>query len=347
MKSIRRKRIAFFEIEDWEREELQKALGVHELAFFHGVVDSQAIKRIHDAEILSVFIHSQLTADVIDQLPSLGMVATRSTGYNHVDLEACNARGIVVSNVPYYGENTVAEHTFGLMLSISRNIHKAYLRTARGDFSLEGLQGFDLKDKTLGVVGAGAIGLHVIRIAKGFGMRVVAYDPKQNRLLAEVLGFQYVPFDELLRVSDIISLHAPLTPRTYHMINKDNIRQIKRGAILINTARGGLVDTQALIAALDEGILAGAGLDVLEGEELIKEEKQLLGAPATEESLRMLLVHHVLMRRENVVITPHIAFYSREALHRIVEVTIANINAYIEGKPQNVVNQPQLKKVAA
>lgn len=347
MKSIRRKRIAFFEVEDWEREELQKALGAHELAFFHGVVDSQAIKRIHDAEIVSVFIHSQLTADVIDQLPHLGMVATRSTGYDHVDLEACNARGIVVSNVPYYGENTVAEHTFGLMLSLSRNIHKAYLRTARGDFSLEGLQGFDLKDKTLGVVGAGAIGLHVIRIAKGFGMRVVAYDPKQNRLLAEVLGFQYVPFDELLRVSDIISLHAPLTPRTYHMINKDNIRQIKRGAILINTARGGLVDTQALIAALDEGILAGAGLDVLEGEELIKEEKQLLGAPATEESLRMLLGHHVLMRRENVVITPHIAFYSREALHRIVEVTIANINAYIEGKPQNVVNQPQLKKAAA
>ena len=347
MKSSQRKRIAFFEVEDWERQEFEKALGREDLAFFHGVVDSQAIKRVRDADILSVFIHSQLTASVIDQLPNLGMIATRSTGYDHIDLDACNSRGVVVSNVPNYGENTVAEHTFGLMLALSRNIHKAYLRTLRDDFSLKGLEGFDLKGKTLGVVGAGAIGLHVIRIAKGFGMRAVAYDPRPNRLVSEVLGFEYVPFDELLRISDIISLHAPLTPRTYHLINADNIKGIKRGAILINTARGALVDTQALIAALDEGILSGAGLDVLEGEELIKEEKQLLGEPTTEDTLRTLLRRHVLMRRENVVITPHIAFYSREALRRIVEVTVANIRAYLGGNPQNVVNQPQLKKAAA
>ncbi|MCL5958869.1 MAG: hydroxyacid dehydrogenase [Chloroflexi bacterium] len=347
MKSKNRKRIAFFEVEDWEREEFQKALGDYELAFFHGVVDGQALKSIQDANILSVFIHSQVTADFVDQLPQLEMIATRSTGYDHIDLDSCNRRGIVVSNVPYYGETTVAEHTFGLMLALSRNIHKAYVRTARGDFSLEGLEGFDLKGKTLGVVGAGAIGLHVIRIAKGFGMRVAAYDPKPNRLVSEVLGFEYAPLDDLLRSTDIISLHAPLTPRTFHLINKDSIRLIKRGAILINTARGALVDTQALIAALDEGILSGAGLDVLEGEDLIMEEKQLLGTPAAEESLRMLLRHHVLMRRENVVITPHIAFYSREALHRIVDVTIANIQARLEGKPQNVANAPLVKKAAA
>lgn len=348
-KAIKQPKIAFFEMEDWEEDRIAKGLEGHHLEFFPEPLEHPVRPEAADASILSVFIRSRVDRSAIERLPNLRFIATRSTGYDHIDLEACNERGILVANVPYYGETTVAEHTFGLILSLSRKIHKAYLRTSRGDFSLEGLRGFDLQGKTLGVVGAGRIGLHVIKIAKGFGMRVVAFDVKQDSLVAEVLDFEYVPLDELLRQSDIISLHAPLTPSTYHLINRDNLQKAKRGAILINTARGGLVDTDALIWALDEGILSGAGLDVIEGEELIEEEKQLLRAPQAEEKLRLVLRQHVLLRREDVVITPHMAFNSWEALARIVDTTVANIRSFLKGNPQNVVNpqaMPLAKKAA-
>ncbi len=330
--------IAFFETEEWEEQRLMKGLEGHPTAFFRGPLDQRVLSQIRDVAVLSVFIRSEVNRKAIESLPNLRLIATRSTGYDHIDLQACNERGILVANVPYYGETTVAEHTLGLMLALSRKIHKAYLRTIQGNFSLEGLRGFDLQGKTLGVVGAGHIGLHVIRIAKGFGMKVLAFDVRQDRLVSEVLGFDYVPLDDLLSRSDIISLHAPLNPSTHHMINRENLQKVKRGALLINTARGGLVDTDALLWALDEGILSGAGLDVIEGEELIEEEKQLLRTPMAEEKLRMLLRQHVLLRREDVVITPHIAFNSWEAMERIVDTTIANIRGFLEGSPENVVN---------
>jgi D-lactate dehydrogenase len=342
--------IAFFEVEKWEQDYFSEAFQGHQLLFFHEPIELEkgGLKRIKDARVLSVFDHSQVSEQVLGELPNLHMIATRSTGYDHIDNEVCDRRGVFVSNVPRYGENTVAEHTFGLILSLSRNIHRAYVRTMAGGFSLEGLQGFDLKGKTLGVIGAGSIGLHVIRIAKGFGMEVLAFDMRPNNLVAEVLDFQYVELGELLRRSDIISLHAPYTAATHHLINREKLQMVKRGALLINTARGGLVDTDALIWALDEGYLGGAGLDVLEGEELIAEEKALLAAPAAEDKLRMLLRQHMLLRRENVVVTPHIAFYSREALQRIVETTVDNIHAFLVGHPQNVVNSPiQKGKMAA
>jgi D-lactate dehydrogenase len=290
------------------------------------------------AEILSVFVHSRVTRELLEQMPALRFIATRSTGYDHIDMAACNERGILIANVPRYGENTVAEHTFALILSLSRKIHKAYQRTVAGDFSLANLEGFDLKGKTLGVVGAGSIGLHVVRIAKGFGMNVIAYDVKPNYLISEVLNFEYVSLEYLLGNSDIISLHAPLLPSTEHMINGETIRQIKRGALLINTARGGLVDTEALLTALDEGILAGAGLDVVEGEGLMEEEERLMRSPESSDQLRMVIRQHILLRRPDVVITPHMAFYSREARQRILETTVDNITAYLDGKPLNVVN---------
>ncbi|MHB9024804.1 MAG: NAD(P)-dependent oxidoreductase [Armatimonadota bacterium] len=298
------------------------------------------VSTYENADILSVFIHSRVTRDRLDRMPNLRLVATRSTGYDHIDLEACNERGIPVSNVPRYGENTVAEHTFALILSLSRKIHKAYQRTVAGDFSLENLEGFDLKGKTIGVVGAGSIGLHVIRIAKGFGMNVIAYDVKPSQLIAEVLGFEYVPLETLLAHADIISLHAPYLPSTHHMINAETIKMIKPGALLINTARGGLVDTEALIDALNQDIIAGAGLDVLEGEEMIEEEEQLLHAPEASDQLRAALRRHLLLRRPDVVITPHMAFFSKEARERILDTTIANIRAFEENHPINVVNAP-------
>jgi len=279
-----------------------------------------------------------VNAQIIARLPKLKLITTRSTGFDHIDLKETSKKKIAVCNVPYYGENTVAEHTFALILALSRNVHKSYLRTLRNDFSIDGLQGFDLKDKTLGVIGGGNIGLHVIRIAKGFGMDVVVYDTHKNTFLAEVLGFKYVDdLDKLLGQSDIITLHLPENKHTHHLINRRNIHKIKKGAILINTARGGVVETEALIEALEKEILSGAGLDVLEGEELIKEEKQLLYEHKHPRKIGALIRDHILIDKDNVVFTPHIAFYSKEALQRIIETTGENILDFEKGEVKNVV----------
>lgn len=334
-------KIAFFEIKDWEKKYLKKKLKEHALEFYTAPLTNENLDQAKHVECLSVFIYSKLNAQVIRKLPRLKLIATRSTGFDHIDVKECARRKITVSTVPFYGENTVAEHTFGLILAISRNIHKAYVKTARYDFDLEGLKGFDLKGRTLGVVGAGGIGLNVIRIARGFNMQVLAYDARPNKILAEVLGFRYAGLYELLGNSDIISLHVPYNERTHHLINKESIHRIKKGAILINTSRGGIVDNEALLEALDKGILSGAGLDVLEGEELIKEEEQLLYDQGTVETLGKVVRDHILLRRENVVFTPHIAFYSQEALERILETTVQNIQMYLKGHPQNVVQIQQ------
>jgi D-lactate dehydrogenase len=291
-------------------------------------------------EVLSVFIGSRVTGDVLDACPDLRLVATRSTGYDHVDLAACAARGVAVANVPSYGENTVAEHTFALILALSRNVHKAWVRTQRGDFSLEGLQGFDLRGRVLGLVGTGHIGLHVAKIGRGFGMEVLASDPSPQPLLAEVIGFRYVELEELAARADIVSLHAPYTAATHHLVDRRLLERCKRGALLINTARGGLVDTQALLWALDEGILAGAGLDVLEGEELLTEDRRRLALERDEAALRRLVENELLAGRENVVVTPHIGFDSVEAVQRIVDVTAGNVAAFLAGRPQNLVTAP-------
>jgi len=331
-------KIAFFELEDWEREELRKGLFEgHDLHLSTGPLNEHTLTEEHDAEIVSVFVHSNLNRAALSKLPNLKFIATRSTGFDHIDLGHCRERGIRVSNVPSYGENTVAEHTFALILALSRNIHKAFVHTLAHDIPFEELRGFDLAGKTLGVIGAGRIGLHVIKIAKGFGMTVVAFDVRQEPLLAEVLSFRYVTVDELLGVSDIVTLHCPYTPKTHHLINPDNIQRIKRGALLINTARGGLIDPAALTRALDEGILAGAALDVLEGEELLKDERQILAQSLAQDKLRTLLLNHSLLNRDNVVITPHIAFNSREAVQRILETTLDNLRAFLRGQPQNLV----------
>ncbi len=331
----------FFETAPWERRYLVKALKGTNLTaeFVAEPLTEQRVKDAQGAAILSVFIYSQVTAPVIKRLRGVRFIATRSTGFDHIDLKACAQQDVLVANVPAYGENTVAEHTFALILSLSRNLHRAYVRTVRGDFSLTGLQGFDLKGKTLGIVGAGRIGMHVIKMAKGFGMRVLAYDTRKDPFLSEVLDFRYVPLEELLAESDIVSLHTPYSQGTHHLMNREAFGRMKRGALLINTARGGLVDTNALVWALDEGIVGGAGLDVLEGEELVKEERQLLDEDLSKERLVTALKNNILLHRENVVITPHIAFDSREALQRILDTTVANIAAFCGGSPLNLVTK--------
>lgn len=329
----------FFETAAWERRSLSRALkptGVN-AQFVREPLTDATLAKARGAAIVSVFIYSKLNRAVLGRLNSLRLIATRSTGFDHIDVGACKRRRVLVSNVPTYGENTVAEHTVALILALSRNVHKAYVRTIKGDFSLRGLQGFDLKGKTIGVVGAGRIGLHVIKMAKGFGMEALAYDIHQDAFLSEVMDFRYVSLQELLRRSDIVSLHLPYSATTRHLINRERLRLMKRGALLINTARGGLIDTDALVWALDEGILAGVGLDVLEGEELVKEERQLLEADFPKDRLITVLKNHILLHRDNVVITPHIGFDSREALQRILETTVTNITGFLNGAPQNLV----------
>ncbi len=337
-------RVVFFDLEDWQPDYLrakiqQRALEQHIHAqFLSDHLSPDACAPFADADAIVVFIWTKVNRAVIESLPKLRLVLTMSTGYDHIDIEACRERGITVCNVPHYGENTVAEHTFALILSLSRKLQAAYFQALRGDYRIRELRGFDLYGKTLGVVGAGNIGLHVIRIARGFGMRVLAYDARPQPLLAEVLGFAYTDLPTLLRESDIVSLHVPARPETHHLINRETLGMMKRGALLINTARGSVVDTEALLWALDEGILAGAGLDVIEGEEFITEESALLKMPLAEQTLKQVVQAQLLLKRENVVFTPHIAFNSCEAVQRILDTTLDNLQAFVEGRPQNVVS---------
>ncbi len=331
-------KIAFFEVEQWEEPYLKSQLGSANVSFFEEKLLAENADAAKDSEIISAFVDSSIDKVLLSKLPNLKMIATRSTGFDHIDLEECKKRNITVCNVPFYGENTVAEHTFALILDLSRKIYQSIERTKKGDFSLDGLKGFDLKGKTIGIVGMGHIGQHVARIAQGFEMNVLGYDVNQDKKLAKKLEFTYVTLEDLLKNSDIITLHVPYNEHTNHLINSSNIHLIKKGAYLINTARGGVIETSALVEALGKGIIAGAGLDVLEEECYIKEEKELLSKDFPKKcDLKIMMENHVLIRQENVIVTPHNAFNSKEALERILATTVENIGAFVKGKPINLV----------
>jgi D-lactate dehydrogenase len=331
-------KIAFFELEQWEKDYFLKNLKNCEISFIDDSLNEDNANQINDADAVGIFIYSVINKKILSKLPNLKLIVTLSTGFDHIDLKECRKRKIIACNVPNYGENTVAEHTFALILNLTRKLHKAYERTVKGDFSIDGLRGNDLQDKTLGVVGSGSIGQHVIRIAKGFEMKVIAFDKFKNQKLAKRLGFRYVNFEHLLKNSDIITLHVPYNKETHHLIDKKSISKMKKGAILINTARGGIVETNALLEGVQSGKIGGAGLDVLEGECFIREEKQILSKQFMKEcDLKTVLQDHLLLRHPNVIVTPHNAFNSWEALHRILDTTILNINSFLRKKPVNVV----------
>ncbi|MFZ5790092.1 MAG: hydroxyacid dehydrogenase [Pseudomonadota bacterium] len=291
-----------------------------------------------DAEAVSTFIYSALDRPALERLPYLRLIATRSTGVDHIDAAYCVERGITVSNVPTYGENTVAEHVFALLLMISHRMLEAVGRARSGHFSPRGLQGFDLEGKTLGVVGTGSIGRCVIRIARGFAMEVIAFDVRPDETLARQLGFRYAPFEDVLATADIVTLHVPAKRETHNLLSDHEFARMKDGVVVINTARGSLIDVPALIRALRRGKVAAAGLDVLPDEPAIREEAELICSIFCERyDLRTLLADHVLLGMENVVVTPHSAFNTREAVRRIVDTTVANIAAFADGRPQHVV----------
>lgn len=315
--------ISFFEINDIEKQRFEEKLKGHTLKFFEDTIQNTSIKEYIDSDIISVFIHSKVNKETTNDCQNLKLVATRSTGTDHIDIEYFMSKNIAVKNVALYGENTVAEHTFALMLALSRKIHESYIQTIKGKFTTEGLMGFDLKGKTIGIIGGGRIGLHVARMARSFGMHVRVYDINQDEFLAELINFKYVSLDELLETSDIISLHVPYNKHTAHMINKESISKMKDGVVIINTARGGLINNSDLIAGLDNGKIYGAGLDVLEGEEFLFEEN-IFNSPV-ENAAKVIVESKILTEKPNVVITPHNAFNSVEAVYRIIDTTVDNI----------------------
>lgn len=330
-------KIVFFEVSDWEKSYLENRLksNDNELVFYLCKLQDANISEFADADSISVFIYSKVDKDALSKLPNLKLVTTRSTGFDHIDINACKERGIRVANVPTYGENTVAEHTFALILNLSRNVHKSYLRTLQDDFRTDDLRGFDLKGKTLGVIGAGHIGLHVIKMAKGFGMHVLAYDPYPNQFIADILHFNYATLDEIYTKSDIISLHVPLNEQTKHIVNRDSIEKMKKGVIIINTSRGGVIDTNALYNGLRSGKIKGAGLDVIEDEKLVMEEAQLHNVKPEKKNWKLLVENLEILKMPNVVFTPHNAFNSQEAIERILDTTIKNVQAWLNGESLN------------
>ena len=331
-------KLGFFELEGWETEIIKRELSEHELFFSQlSLNDYSGDEMNFDA--VSIFVNSKVDRETLIKFPNLKFITARCTGYDHIDAVACKERGIVASYVPGYGDNTVAEFAFGLILSLTRKIYLAIDQIKEtGSFDFKGLRGIDIKGKTLGVIGTGRIGKESVKIGKGFGMNILGYDPYPNEEFAREVGMKYVSLRELLKNSDVITLHAPLNEETKHIINMENIIFVKKGAYLVNTARGPLVQTDALIYALQNKILAGVGIDVMEEEGDIKDEMKFLKKEKTdEEEMRTIIQNHILMRMPNVLMTPHNAFNSQEALERILNTTISNIKGFLEGKNVNVV----------
>ncbi len=323
-------KIAFFGVKSWERPIIEKEISQLD-SFGVGIFETEVQDNLELAakyEIISPFVYSFMNKDVLSKLPNLKMIATRSTGIDHIDFEECKKRKIEILSVPCYGSNTVAEYTFALLLAIARKIVVANQSVEDGEFSPEGLTGVDINKKILGVIGAGKIGQNVIRIARGFGMKVLAVEHMQDPKLEKNLGFKYVDLETCLKESDFVTLHVPSIPETYHLINKSNIKLMKRGSYLINTSRGPIVETEAIVWALNNKILAGAGLDVTEEENVVESMSVVISKKYLKEDLKQVLSFHLLRDRDDVVFTPHNAFNTKEAIGRIVQTTIDNIKNY-------------------
>ena len=325
---IKRMKIVFFEVQNWEKKLLLSAFPKSILTHEKLTIDNAS--RYQEAKIISCFIYSALNAEVLKLLPHLVYIGTRSTGYDHIDVDYCKKNHILVTNVPEYGTNTVAEHTFALILSLTRKIYQSINQSKNLNFDQTTIRGIDLYGKTLGIVGLGKIGQQVLRIAKGFQMNVLVYNRTKDSKLAQKLDFQYVELEVLLARSDIVSLHLALNEHTKHIVNKKRIGQFKKGAYLVNTARGGLIETEAIIDGLEQQILEGVGLDVLEEEKELNEEIAILSSEYKRAvDLKTLVYNHILINHPKVLITPHNAFNSVEALHRIANTSIKNMQNFI------------------
>lgn len=332
-------RVAVFSTKPYDRQFLPRAndRGRHSLVFLEPRLDASTVATAAGAQAVCVFVNDQLDAAVLEGLHALGvrMVALRCAGFNNVDLAAAARLGVAVGRVPEYSPHAVAEHTAALLLTLNRKTHRAHLRVREGNFALEGLLGFDLHGRTVGVIGTGKIGECFLRIMAGFGCRLLAHDPRPNPA-CEALGARYVSLSELLAASDVVSMHCPLTPQTHHLLNAETLQTMRRGALLINTSRGGVIDTRAVIAALKSGVLGGLAIDVYE-EEADLFFHDLSGSVIHDDVFARLLTF------PNVLITGHQGFFTEEALRAIAETTVANLDAFEDhGIPAHPVSVERL-----
>ncbi len=331
--------VAVFSSRAWDRVFLAAANADqrHELRFLDARLDQETAALAAGSQAVSAFVNDRLDAATLETLARLGigLVTLRCTGFNQVDLEAAERLGIRIGRVPAYSPEAVAEHAVALMLALNRHIHRAFNRVREGNFTLDGLMGFDMHGRTAGIVGTGAIGAAVARILSGFGCRILATDPRPDPELVG-RGVTYLPFAELAEASDIITLHCPLTPATRHMVDAGALARMKPGVMLINTSRGAVVDTRALIAALKAGRIGSLGLDVYEEESHLF-FRDLSDSVITDDVFARLLTF------PNVLITAHQGFFTREALTVIAETTIANIDRFAAtGAPLHEVSVAQL-----
>ncbi|MBR4354468.1 MAG: 2-hydroxyacid dehydrogenase [Kiritimatiellae bacterium] len=319
------KKVAFFETKPYDKESFDRANnGRYDISYFETRLKAPAVPLAEGFDAACAFVNAEIDRAVVEGLVKRGVkiLAMRCAGYNNVDFQAANEFGLTVVRVPAYSPYAVAEHAAALLLTLNRHIHKAAARTKDFNFSLVGLTGFDLHGKTAGIVGTGKIGRIFADICKGFGMRVIAYDAFPN----PATGLEYVSLDQLLAESDVVSLHCPLVPETHHLINAETLKKVKPGMTLINTSRGGLIDSDALLAALRSGQVGGAGLDVYEEEsEWFYEDR----SDVTRQNKTLSL----LVSMPNVILTSHQAFLTREALSNIAQTTLDNLDAYFAGKP--------------
>ena len=321
-------KVAIYSTKNYDRKyfELVNVKYGFQLEFFDFQLNERTAKMAEHCDVVCIFVNDDGSRNVLEKLAALGvkMVALRCAGFNNVDLKAAKELGLQVVRVPAYSPEAVAEHTVGLMMTLNRRIHRAYQRTREANFSLEGLIGFNMHGRTVGVIGTGKIGVAVMRILKGFGMRILAYDPFKNSV-AEELGAQYVKLDELYAKSHVITLHCPATPENYHLLNRDAFAKMKDGVMIINTSRGTLIDTQAAIDALKQRKIGALGMDVYENErDLFFEDKS--NEVIQDDVFRRLSACH------NVLLTGHQAFLTEEALMSISDVTLANIYSLKTGK---------------
>lgn len=320
-------RIAFFSTKAYDRQFFDRYVTTHEIIYFEGRLRMPTVNLTKGYDAVCVFVNDRLNAEVIAGLKENGikLIALRCAGFNNVDLEAANQNGIKVVRVPAYSPHAVAEHAVALILTLNRKTHKAYNRVREGNFSLERLTGFDLYGKTVGVIGTGKIGQAFCNIMQGFGCKVLAFDLIEDKELA-LRGIEYLPLMDVLQQSDVISLHCPLNEQTSHLINKQTIGMMKEGAMLINTSRGGLIDTVDVIEGLKSGRIGYLGLDVYE------QEEKLFFKDLSENVIQDDLIMR-LLSFPNVLITAHQGFFTEEALVQIAQTTLDNIDAFEAGKP--------------
>lgn len=325
--------IVFFDTMPGEQEAFRASLPSHlTVEFYEQSLSQDTLNYAVAADIVSVFRKSTLSKQILDQLPELKLITTRSMGFDHIDLRAATANGIRVTNVTTYAARPVAEFTFALLLSVTRHITQANNQLREGtDPDIPGLTGVNLFGKTIGILGTGRIGRTVATIAHGFGMNVLGYDAHPDKALAAQHDFHYESLEHLITQSDIISVHVPSTPETHHLINAAVLARMKKGVIIINTARGEIIDTHALVAALRNGTVGGAGLDVLEAEQQLRAYDDASELPIDHQ---LAAAHRVLIDMPNVIVTPHIAFETVEALQEITRATAESINNFIAGIEQ-------------